>query len=409
MSSLFILSSDKLYNENSAGAARMMNYAKALANEGVNVYFCSSALEYRFKDDKTIKIKENIYYLGVERTKKRNKILNKLFSIYYTILYLNKVNKKIKSLKSHVVIYIYPSLDQYFIFLTLILYKFCFKYKVYIEINELRSVTLIHWTYSQNKLKKIYESYNLFFKKIHFKILEKLTKYYDGLIVISTNLEKYFSDHNSNIIRIPILADIEQGYHFPDKYDYHSEFKISFFGMIAYQKEGFLLLYQALKELKKTYPNFVLNLYGSIKPNEKELILNSLPQELGIKDNIQYFKPITHNQVLIEMQKNHLLILPRPKTLQNHYGFSTKLSEYMASGIPFLVTDVSDNNFYIRDNYNGFIIPPDDKNALLQKLIFIISNYNSFKDEVTKNAFETAKEFFHYNLYSLKIKEFLKL
>jgi glycosyltransferase involved in cell wall biosynthesis len=102
-----------------------------------------------------------------------------------------------------------------------------------------------------------------------------------------------------------------------------------------------------------------------------------------------------------------LLILPRPLRKQAQYGFSTKLSEYLTSGVPVLLTDVSDNAMYIRDNYNGFIISPNSLSALVSKLKWIIDNYDEYASVVTENAVRTAEEVFDYRIYSEPLVNFL--
>jgi len=103
----------------------------------------------------------------------------------------------------------------------------------------------------------------------------------------------------------------------------------------------------------------------------------------------------------------HLLILPRGNTKQNQYGFSTKLSEYLVSGRPVLVTNVSDNGKYIKDGFNGFIIPPDSLESMTNKIKYIYENYNSFNEMIPSNALKTVKENFDYNLYSNSLYSFL--
>ena len=97
----------------------------------------------------------------------------------------------------------------------------------------------------------------------------------------------------------------------------------------------------------------------------------------------------------------------RPLNPQTRYGFSTKLSDYLISGVPVLVTDVSDNSIYIRDGINGYLIPPGSMSALEAKLMEIIDNYNQSSILIARNALETAARELDYRNYTDKLIDFL--
>lgn len=51
-----------------------------------------------------------------------------------------------------------------------------------------------------------------------------------------------------------------------------------------------------------------------------------------------------------------LLTFPRVLNLQTKFRFSTKLTEFMASGVPVFTANVSDNSLFVKDGLNGFIM-----------------------------------------------------
>jgi glycosyltransferase involved in cell wall biosynthesis len=237
-------------------------------------------------------------------------------------------------------------------------------------------------------------------------IADKLTTFYDGLVVISTNLEQYYKRYNNNLLRVPILSNTEDvPLQLPSSYNASENFRLGFTGSITLKKEGFDCFYKALALVKAKHINFELHLYGPIF--EKDLLLDELPRQLGIKENVFYHGIINQDHLINEIQKNHLLVLPRPLNFQTQYGFSTKLSEYLVSGIPVLVTDVSDNALYIQDGYNGFIIPPGNSEIMAEKILYIVSNYESIREAIAKNAYLTAKKYFNYKTHSNALCNFL--
>ena len=182
-------------------------------------------------------------------------------------------------------------------------------------------------------------------------------------------------------------------------------FKIAFTGTINIKKENIDIFVEALSLLKDEN-NFIFHLYGFMD-KENELQLNKIINSFELGNYVEYKGVVESKVVSQKLKEYNLLVLPRGRTLQNHYGFSTKLSEYLISGIPTLVTDVSDNKLYIKDNYNGFIIEPDSLSAFVKKMKFIITNYTEYADKVAIEAYNTSKNNFDYKLYSQKLTNFL--
>ena len=245
---------------------------------------------------------------------------------------------------------------------------------------------------------------------VRFSIAEKLTRYYDGLVVISTNIEKYYYVYNKKLLRIPILADTIKNPFCRNKITGHAPgeiFTICFTGMLVLKKEGFDLLYKALSIVNNNNMNFELHLYGPVVEKERCKLLSEMPNELGLGEQV-YYHGVVDQECLIEvMQRYHLLILPRPLTPQTNTGFSTKLSEYMVSGVPVLVTDVSDNALYIKDRKNGYLIPAGNPEKMAEKILEIMNETKESSIEIAEKAFETAKNHFDYSIYSERLSEFI--
>ena len=413
MKNVFILSTIRIHNGNSAGSARMMNIAKALAMEGIRVYLCSSDLQYKYSQNDILEVAPNIFSIGKEHRNKDGivkKILHRLFYTLYIANYLRNIHLLAKSIYGKKVLYLYPTGDFSMDLLMILYLKTIHKYKIFCDVNELRRATLVNRIFPKNIMRKIYAMYIWLSCLMKFYGIENLTRFYNGLVVISTNIEHYFSRYNKRLLKIPILSDVSSSSSSSSSSPMLAaggKFSICFTGMIALKKEGFDIFYEALSLLKSKYKNFELHLYGPINKHTKELLLTDIPEKFGIKDNIFYHGFVEQQYIINEMRKYHLLILPRPLNMQTHYGFSTKLSEYMVSGVPVLVTDVSDNGLYIKDGYNGFIIKPGDAEAMANKILKIIENYNKLAHQISVNAFNTARKYFDYSNYSSILSAFL--
>jgi len=148
-----------------------------------------------------------------------------------------------------------------------------------------------------------------------------------------------------------------------------------------------------------------LFLYGILEEQDR-IRLGKLSEDYCLSDRIFYKGNIDPDGLPDEFKNYNLLILPRPLNKINMYGFSTKLSEYLVSGIPVLVTDVSDNASYIADGFNGYIIPPGSSSLMAEKILEIIRDYNWQAKMVVENAHQTVREKFDYRLFSSEIIDF---
>lgn len=382
MREVYILSTDWFVNKKTAGARRVMKIAKSLALGNVTVFLVSysniSSGRFEF-----VKVGDNIYDL---RTIDHTENIS-----FHMIKFLHSVHSFISSRKGDAVIYLYPTTFVLKDFIYLLYFRLLKRYRFFCEINELRSTNIDLRSTAKGLVPRTRALIKNSIDFVFFKLNELQVPFYDGIVVISTNLEKYFSKYTKKIIRVPILCDVsEAGLPVsPPLYD-GSLFRICFAGYIHTRKEGFDILLEALRMVNRT-KNTELFMYGVLFEDDR-LELESLALKLGVADKIHYLGNLDPENLPREFTKYHLLILPRPLSPQTHYGFSTKLSEYLTSGIPVLVTDVSDNALVIRDNFNGFIIPSGSSRKMGDKLLEIIDNYNINASRLAVNAMHTAKE-----------------
>jgi len=394
---VYIISTGDIIRGRMAGTQRVLKIAKSLSAGGINTYLCS--LKYINND----RITPKELFPGIWSLESEGNLVSD--SVHLSA-FLRTVNKFIKERFSDKIIYLYPTSFVLKDFIYFIYFRVLKGYKFFCDINELRSSNVFATTAPSNITSKFIFYLKSFYDLISYKLSEFQAFFYDGIVVISANLHKYFKRFNKNIIRVPILCDLsnimagpETFLHFDNKV-----FKICFAGTISCAKEGFNILFEALEKLNSD-KNVELYLYGPLHDNDK-FVLEKLMTVLKLNSKVFYVGNIDADELLNEFKKYHLLILPRPLNLQTKYGFSTKLSEYLVSGVPALVTDVSDNALYIKDKINGYIVPPGSPSKMADKILEIISNYNMNAGEIAENAKLTAVREFDYRLYTRTFSDF---
>lgn len=384
------------FSVKNAGVTRMLYYAQALANKNTAVYLmsCSSSA---INKNSIKEVYPNVFIL------KDNTITQSFFGTFRFIRNLFEFSQNGVEKKSFL---FYPSPLLYLEIIALFYLKFLKRCNVYYELNEVRKYTSTFQPKISIKRPK-YSIKKLIYKAV-FNTLELLLPFYDGLICISTSIESYGKRFNSSITRLPILTNPNLNIN-PSSNIYFQKntFNIGFSGSIHPIKENLSNFFAVLGKLKKNNHSFSLNLCGHMKKEDEFLLFEQIAKDLNIKEHINYYGNLGARELSTFLSQQQLLVIPRGFTLQNNYGFSTKLSDYLDHGKPILVTDVSDNKLFIKDGINGFIVPPDDNSIMFDKLTYIISNYDSIYDDVQKKAIETSVNSFYYKNFNEKLDKFL--
>lgn len=397
MKEVFIISTGQIVRGKTAGSQRVLNIAKSLAAGGVRVFLCSY-FQINRKPLENLELYQGVYHLYSRD--------NEVKSFMHISRFLRVLSKFMRERNSESVIYLYPSTFVLKDLIYLLYFKFLKRFRFFCEINELRTGIVFSASPPKWMFPRLYFYLKLFYDFTAYKLNEFQVPFYDGIVVISTSLEKYFMKYAIKSLRVPILCDIakiKEG--LPQRHFDNTVFRICFAGYLKSEKEGFDLLFEALQQVNLTR-NVELYLYGILSEIDKKT-LDRLTETFSLEGKVFYMGNIDPGDLPGEFSKYHLLILPRPLNSRTKYGFSTKLSEYLISGVPVLLTDVSDNALYIKDNYNGFIIPPGSLPELTGKILTIIENYNDNAYMIAENAFKTAREEFDYKLYTQTFITFL--
>ncbi|MGI9550958.1 MAG: glycosyltransferase family 4 protein [Aurantibacter sp.] len=376
----------------SAGTTRMRYYARALAGEKHKVYLvscCSTPLT----DEAFIEIEPNIFVL-----QKKKMTLN----MFLTFRFIRRLNAFSETKEGGKTFIYYPSTIIFLDIWGLLYLRLYKRRSVFSELNEIpKHSSAVHAPLSFSKIE--YSIKKVLFV-IVFNIVEPLLSFYDGLICISTAMEKYAKKFNKNTLRIPILTDPDMVLEKTDGvYSTKGSFNIGFSGSIHPTKENLESFMDVISKIKKEGHLVSFNLCGSIANSYK----SEFHDVHNAKEELNYYGFLNENELSAFLDQQDLLVVPRGFSLQNKYGFSTKLSDYLNHQKIVLLTDISDNKLYIKDGVNGFIVPPNDEETMYQKIIHIIENFEEIKEKVLPNAADTSRKEFHYLLFRDPLRNFL--
>lgn len=229
----------------------------------------------------------------------------------------------------------------------------------------------------------------------------------NGVISISDALSdlaaKYMS--REKIIKVPILVNF-------DKYkldDLSSESTVPYIfhsGTLYEQKDGILGMLEAfglaVKKLGKPL-NFVLTGTKTKSPHVKEI--DNIIQKYQLQDKVFFTGYLSNDDLKLYLSKATLVIINKYETQQNHYCFSTKLGEYLASAKPLVITNVGEAMNWLENGKSAYIIPPHHIETLSEAIVNVINNPTESK-QVGINGQQVCREFFDYRVWGKFMVDF---
>jgi len=125
-------------------------------------------------------------------------------------------------------------------------------------------------------------------------------------------------------------------------------------------------LIRAMALLKNSVPDAKVEFVGDGPQRET---YQRLAQELGVADRCTFAGNVPHDEVLARMAAATVCVVP-----SRSEAFGIVNIESMAVGTPVVASQVGGIVEIIRDGQDGFLVPPDDPQALANRLYLILSD-----------------------------------
>ncbi len=157
--------------------------------------------------------------------------------------------------------------------------------------------------------------------------------------------------------------------------------------MIANYKEhkDYFNLLRAIQQIENEFPEYRFQCYGGNTESNYYKKLVSYKESENLK-----------NVELLPSSNNI------PKVLSNAVvgvlsseseGLPISLLEYMAEGLPVVVTDVGDCGRIVRDAKNGLVVPPQTPESLAKALGYLLTNQSEW-EMMSRNGSEFIAQYF---------------
>jgi len=175
-----------------------------------------------------------------------------------------------------------------------------------------------------------------------------LPKFFDGFICISDVLVDFCRQHGRPgvpILKLPMTVDCEAIDAVAAKDAALRRKLVVYAGSMTELKDGVESLRQAFDLIRSKYAA-----------------------------DLEFVHDLPHDEAVAIMKSAACLVLARPDSQQARAGFPTKLGEYLATGVPVVVTKTGEIPRYLQDGVNAFLAEPGDIKGIADKISLVLSD-----------------------------------
>jgi glycosyltransferase involved in cell wall biosynthesis len=144
------------------------------------------------------------------------------------------------------------------------------------------------------------------------------------------------------------------------------EFLVTTVGNIRKVK-GHDVFIRAAATIVKQFPKASFSIAGEILEPPYFAELKALVQELNLVNHVRFDGGVTNLRQ--HLAAADIFVLP-----SRSEGFSNAIIEAMASSLPVVATDVGGNAEAVKDGMTGFLVPPEDPDALSAAILRLLSD-----------------------------------
>ncbi len=230
----------------------------------------------------------------------------------------------------------------------------------------------------------------------------------DGVITISSYLERHFRSRGCHVLRVPPLVDLqdEKWRTAEKKQTMKTGLQLVFAGH-AGKKDYVVNAVRSLAMPGMAGKGIRLVLLG---PTREELAA-SLGPDAGLleslKEQLEFVGTVPHRQALHRVAECDFSIMLRPNERYAHAGFPTKLVESMACGVPIMGNLTSDIGMYVREGAEGLVLEDCSPESFARGIKRALALSADQRREMSAQTRRRAEESFDYRNWADRLGEFM--
>lgn len=386
--SLVIFGDAFTFPEGNAATNRVHTYAKGFLENGIKVHVICFGSTYNNEGDG---IFQNISFYHPFGSRQRSKYFlvrrwHKILKYFTTI----KLIKRIHSEERIIALNSWTNLlhTQLFIYI----------------LSRIMGIKVIQ-EHSEHPLRN-YQGNPL--RKLNGNIRSYIdTRLGNGIFCISQYLIDFYASKGVKKEKLFLVPSTVDTCRFLDGNSSPLPFKyILYCGSLTFRKDGVHILIESYKKIYERYPDIRLVLIGKGDSGKEENMIKELVEKLGLTNKVCFLGQLPRTAIPAYLKNATILALARPKSIVADAGFPSKLTEYLATGNPVVVTDVGEIPVYLKDNQNAFLSEPDNAESFSDKLRYVLDNYNTAKEIALKGK-ELTDTTFNYKVQTKRMIGFI--
>lgn len=386
--SIVIFGDNFSFPEGDAATNRVYNYAKGFYENGINVHVICFSSEY---DTVGEGMEDEIHFYHPFGVRNRNRFFiirrwQKFIKYFRTISLIKSIQRKDKIIAVHC----YTQLLQTQLFA--FIFSRYYKTRLTLERSEhpMRNT-------NDKVIKRLYGN---------FKIAIE-TRLYDGIFCISDYLIRFYQNKGCDERKLFLVPSTVDPARFNKLLDSPFRFRyILYCGSLTTLKDGVDILIESFSRISRRHPDINLALVGEADTLKDEIFFRELVSRFNIKNRVFFTGKLPRTAIPEYMCNAEILTLARPRSIVADAGFPSKLTEYLATGKPVIVTSVGEIPVYLKDNDNAFLSEPDSVDAFTDKLDYVLCNYQLAK-QTGERGRDLTLGVFNYNLQARRIINFI--
>ena len=240
------------------------------------------------------------------------------------------------------------------------------------------------------------------------KAEEYLVRFLDAGVIMTKNLQTYYEKiacKGFSDILLPMTVDSrpfeEEKRPNPFGFDY-----IAYTGCMTRLGGGVDILVNAFSLLATEFPDIHLVLMGGADKNLAKKLLSAVSSKIASRIHIFNERVDAADIPMCLKNAKILAALPLP-TKQQEGCFPTKLGEYLACGIPTVISQVGNPAHCLEDGNQVFFVPPDNASATAEVMRRILKDYKSAM-VVAREGQAYAKRSFDFSNYANELGSWMK-
>jgi glycosyltransferase involved in cell wall biosynthesis len=234
--------------------------------------------------------------------------------------------------------------------------------------------------------------------------LKTLVPKFHGIFVISDKLRDFFRPYNPKIEKILTVVDTDF-FNVRNDSDYDYPY-IAYCGNMDEKKDGLGVLLQAFSLLREKHPALKLLLIGDDSDENRKIKLLTVIEDLELNDRVIFTGQVAREEMPRLLGNARLLVVAKPDNEQNSGNFPIKVGEYLATGVPVVLTSVGEIPLFIKDGETGFLAVPGSVESFHAKMVEALSDYHRAK-EIGARGRELAVQVFDYRKQASRMLDFI--